>query len=192
MKNCKTCNAFIAKSAKVCPSCGAKQKNPLTKLWIIAASVIIIIAVVALSSGEDEVQNDILNYVNEEISDISDIQDKVYEAYENARENSEDDAEFYDMLLEDVIPSSQELIDDAESISPETPEVQEIHEFYISAVNEQHNGFTMLLAAIENYDTAQIAEANEKLNSARKNMRTYDKKLDALAKEHGVEITDAD
>lgn len=29
MTKCKTCGADIAKSAKVCPACGAKQKNRL-------------------------------------------------------------------------------------------------------------------------------------------------------------------
>lgn len=30
---CKTCNQFIARSAKICPSCGAKNKKPILKRW---------------------------------------------------------------------------------------------------------------------------------------------------------------
>ena len=28
MKNCKTCGANMAKKAKICPQCGAKNKKP--------------------------------------------------------------------------------------------------------------------------------------------------------------------
>ena len=34
MKNCKTCGTQIAKSAKTCPSCGAKNKKPPVALII--------------------------------------------------------------------------------------------------------------------------------------------------------------
>ena len=43
MEKCKTCGTEIAKSAKTCPSCGAKVKKPIyTKWWIWLIAVIII------------------------------------------------------------------------------------------------------------------------------------------------------
>jgi len=52
MKSCKACGAEIAKSAKVCPHCGAKQKG---KLGIIAIVVVVIIILAALlGSGDAE------------------------------------------------------------------------------------------------------------------------------------------
>lgn len=51
--SCKTCGAEMAKSAKVCPSCGAKNKKPLyKKWWLWAILVVIIIAIV--SAGKNE------------------------------------------------------------------------------------------------------------------------------------------
>lgn len=44
MVNCKHCGAPIASSAKVCPSCGAKNKQPIYKKWWFY----LIIAVVAI------------------------------------------------------------------------------------------------------------------------------------------------
>lgn len=49
MKICKTCGTEIAKSAKVCPKCGAKQKKPVG--LIILAVVVVIGLIGAFGSG---------------------------------------------------------------------------------------------------------------------------------------------
>lgn len=44
--NCKTCNAEIAASAKLCPGCGAKNKKPFyTKWWVWVIAIVIIAAI---------------------------------------------------------------------------------------------------------------------------------------------------
>lgn len=48
MKNCKYCGAEIAKNAKTCPSCGAKQKKPTA---LIIALIIAVIIIISLTSG---------------------------------------------------------------------------------------------------------------------------------------------
>ncbi len=46
MKNCKHCGAEIAASAKVCPSCGGKNKKPIYKrIWFIVLALIIILGI---------------------------------------------------------------------------------------------------------------------------------------------------
>ena len=51
MTTCKTCGKEMAKNAKVCPHCGAKNKKPIfTRPWFIAIVVIIII-IAAITSG---------------------------------------------------------------------------------------------------------------------------------------------
>lgn len=55
MKNCKSCNAEIAKSAKVCPHCGAKNKPAIYKRpWFILILVILIGGIALGSGGSDE------------------------------------------------------------------------------------------------------------------------------------------
>lgn len=48
MTKCKTCGADIAKSAKVCPSCGAKQKKPVV---LIVIAVIFAIGIIGAALG---------------------------------------------------------------------------------------------------------------------------------------------
>lgn len=55
MINCKTCNAEIAASAKICPSCGAKNKKPIYKRWwFITLVAIVAIVIVANLGGEGD------------------------------------------------------------------------------------------------------------------------------------------
>ncbi len=52
MTVCKSCGAEIAKSAKVCPHCGAKNKKPVYKRpWFIVLIAIVVIAAVASIGG---------------------------------------------------------------------------------------------------------------------------------------------
>lgn len=47
MTTCKTCGKEMAKNAKVCPNCGAKNKKPIP--WFIA--IIVVIVIIAIASG---------------------------------------------------------------------------------------------------------------------------------------------
>lgn len=57
MKACKTCGTMIAKNAKRCPSCGAKNKKPIYKrlwFWILVIAVVgVIIGVIKDSQPID-------------------------------------------------------------------------------------------------------------------------------------------
>ena len=53
MKNCKACGAEIAKSAKVCPKCGAKQKKHRV-LWIVLAVVVLLGILGAIGGGDSK------------------------------------------------------------------------------------------------------------------------------------------
>ena len=56
MINCKTCDAEIAVSAKVCPKCGAKNKKPIYKrVWVWFLVAIILIAVISSTGGDSNV-----------------------------------------------------------------------------------------------------------------------------------------
>lgn len=55
MKQCKTCDGYIAKKAKKCPHCGAKNKKPIFKkwwFWLLIA--VIVISAVGGSGGKND------------------------------------------------------------------------------------------------------------------------------------------
>lgn len=51
LKKCSACGAEISKSAKVCPQCGQKNKEPT---WMIILGVIVVIAIFASIGGGSE------------------------------------------------------------------------------------------------------------------------------------------
>lgn len=76
MTTCKTCGKEMAKSAKVCPSCGAKNKKPFfTKPWFIAIVALIIIGTIASGgkskSGNTTTMADKTNSNNSEVKDTA-------------------------------------------------------------------------------------------------------------------------
>lgn len=53
MVTCKSCGKEIARSAKVCPECGAKNKKPLYKKWWVWVLAVVVIAVIGSAGGND-------------------------------------------------------------------------------------------------------------------------------------------
>lgn len=54
MTTCKTCGAEIAKNAKSCPKCGAKNKKPIYKKWWLYAVIVVAIVIVIATFGGDK------------------------------------------------------------------------------------------------------------------------------------------
>jgi hypothetical protein len=86
------------------------------------------------------------------------------------------------------MPMYKDFLDKLEEVRPATPEVQEVHELYIEAVNMQNNAFLKILAALEQQDYDMIADANEMLAEGRAGIRKYTNELERLAEEHDVEL----
>ena len=79
MTTCKTCGKEMAKAAKVCPNCGAKNKKPFfTKPWFIAIVVIFIIG--AIASGGKSGSTNTNKVANKANSDASEVKDTVAES----------------------------------------------------------------------------------------------------------------
>ena len=58
LKTCKHCGAQIAKSAKVCPACGGKNKKPIfLRAWFIILVVVILLVAIGSSGSGDGSSN---------------------------------------------------------------------------------------------------------------------------------------
>lgn len=90
--------------------------------------------------------------------------------------------------MNEIIPDYTKFIDELESVDIETEELREVHEIYLSGAEQQFNGFVKIVEAIDNQDASMIDEANLMLDEGRENINEYLDKLNALAKEHDVEI----
>ncbi|MGJ7922376.1 hypothetical protein [Neobacillus sp. LXY-4] len=139
----------------------------------------------------DPVQNDLLNYVNKEMTPAYELENKAVLAYESVTgANFLNDQALYDALQMEVIPNYQKFLKEIKSVKIETDELKEIHKLYISGAETQYKAFTTILEALETQDPKLIEEANDLLNQGKKQINDYLNKLDKLADEHNVELKD--
>jgi hypothetical protein len=156
------------------------------KKYIVASFLLMLFL---LSGCGDPVQDDLLDYVNEEMPSLGKEEMKIVGKYEDVTgPNYTDDQTLYDALKVEIIPAYNQYIEDLESVKIETEELRKIHEDYIEAANIQASAFLTVITALENQDSGLINEANQKLNTARKMMRDYQNAVEKLAKEHDVKL----
>ncbi len=165
-----------------------ERKMPFyKKWWMWAIAAFVIFALAFFGSGGGTVQDDLIDYINQDMLDIAPLDEEVHELYEKAR-TSENDYTFYLLLDEQVLPRAKKLTEDAEAISPKTKEVRALHEIYIDAVNTQFQAMTLIMAALESQDYVMVTNANEKLDESRKLYREYQTELEKLMDKHDVEF----
>lgn len=59
MTQCKTCSKEIASNAKICPSCGAKNKKPIYKRpWFIIIAFFVIVSAISGAGDDDSTTTD--------------------------------------------------------------------------------------------------------------------------------------
>lgn len=154
---------------------------------------VILMAVVLLISScfNDPVHDDLVNYINKEIAEIAELESKVAEDWESvSSENYKGSEIMYNALVNGIIDNSEKLVKEAGSITPKTDKLKEVHEMYIAAVNEQHNAFIIVKAALEEgEDSEKISDANKKLKNARKLMLEFMDQIDKLAEKHDLKIS---
>jgi hypothetical protein len=154
---------------------------------VLAVAVFGVFLILAGCGGP--VQDDILNYINEELKTAQELEDRAVFAYEGvAGVNYTDDQTMYDALVNEVIPNYTDLVSELQTVSIETDELKEVHEIYLSGAKLQFSAFEKIIEAIEKQDASLIEEANQLLNEGRQQILDYNDKLDELAKEHDVEI----
>ena len=150
---------------------------------IFLAFIVLIIAVACMN---DPVQDDLLDYINNDLQSLTDLESEATDLYDAAREDTDSDYEMYLMIRDEVLPVARDWMEATEDIEVETEEVREVHEVYIMMVNENYNAMTLMLSALENQDYTLVSQANEKLNNARKLGRDFQSTLKKLMKEHDV------
>ncbi len=94
-------------------------------------------------------------------------------------DNYTDDATMYDVLVA-LVPDIRSFTTDLETIQPSDPALLELHNKYIQGWNDQYNGMTKIIGALENQDYSAMADANQLLASGRALIREYTTGLGAL------------
>lgn len=117
------------------------------------------------------------------------MEEKVVEEYDSVLgDGYTDDMTAFTHLTEVVIPLYKEFINELEKISPKTEEVRAVHETYIAASNSQQQAILVVIEALYHQDFALVIEANEKLATARAEIRSATTAIEDLAEEYGIKL----
>ncbi len=152
---------------------------------------IILLAAVALTvfggCGADPLQDDLINYINNQIPALTKLENTVASEYSAVTSDEKTtDAEFAEKLEDVIIPAEDELIKKAKAIVPATEELNELHTKYINSLSIQREGLDLMLEAAQTSDKSLLASAEEKIEEAEALSSQYLSELTALKMRHGV------
>ncbi|MED4018695.1 MULTISPECIES: hypothetical protein [Sutcliffiella] len=135
------------------------------------------------------VEKDITEYVNEGLLPLADLEEEAIDLFDSVvGYNYTDDYTLYDTLNLEVIPRYQKLLNELEKLKPNTEEVQQVHDIYVSGAKKQYEAMMLILDGIEFQDVSIIEEANLRLAEGRTIIREFQIKLDALIEEYELEM----
>ena len=154
-----------------------------------ATLLALLICITALAGcGSDPVQDDLINYINNQLPALATLEEKVTSEYQAVNDDSEaDDAAFAAKLKDVIIPTATELIAKAKATVPATEEVKNVHNKYIVAVTLQSEAFDILLDAAKKSDGELAKTATAKLKEVERLSKEYIADLETLKKDHNVE-----
>ncbi|NLD39565.1 MAG: hypothetical protein GX654_22155 [Desulfatiglans sp.] len=133
--------------------------------------------------------SDIVNYVNQGLIAISELEQKSLEAYASVTgENATTDQKLLDTLKEFIIPTYKRFLTGLREIRPETLEVRQVHSFYLKAADSTMEGFQMIMIGLENKDYKIIEQGNKKFEEGRNGIEKWRTELIELSKTQGAEI----
>jgi len=156
---------------------------------MITISTLLIFATVLTGCGKaDPVQEDLINYLNNQLPPLTDLAVKVTSEFEAAAvDNNATDATFAAKLKDVIIPASDNLLTKTKAVVPATEKLLKVHSKYIALVTEQHEAYALYLKAAQKNDDATSNTANEKMEHSIKVTDEFLADLETLKKEHKVE-----
>ncbi len=139
------------------------------------------------SCATDRTNMDLVKYVNQDILDIAQLEQKALESYASVTgKNYTTNARIYEALKDDVIPHYRHFVDLLRDINPETQEVRELHGIYIRGTEYLYKGFREKMFGLETKDMYLIRAANRQIEKGRVETDRWRKKLADLCKSYGV------
>ncbi|NOZ13165.1 MAG: hypothetical protein GXO69_05890 [Acidobacteria bacterium] len=162
------------------------KKHILLKLAVSA-----ILGLLLTACGPDPVQDDLIDYINNQIPEFAAAASTIIDNYNAVSgKNFKDDATLYKALREKILPECQKMEIILKKVSPKTDDVKKLHSLYVEAYRHEFKGFLLLKTAIEKQDSGIIPAANAEFKKMKQLQHQWRNKLEELNKKHNVELED--
>ncbi len=139
----------------------------------------------------NKVAPDLVDYVNQGILNISQLEAKAFESYASVTgANYTTDEAVFNALKDEVIPTYKRYLYLLRNIDVQTEDVKNLHLIYIQGAEMIDRGFRAKMSGIENKDENLIIRANEEIAKGYAITEKWRSKLTDLYKTHGVNQED--
>ncbi len=157
----------------------------IKKIMATISTLLILTAV--LTGCGDPVADDMIDYVNNQMKPLAELQSKVAKEFSTATEDENATNEMISAKLKDgIIPVCDELIKKTKAVVPKTEEVSKIHSKYTELVTKQREAMALFLEAFQKNDESLMNTAGEKMEQVGKLSTEYSADVEALKKEHDI------
>ncbi|OZM56385.1 hypothetical protein CIB95_11455 [Lottiidibacillus patelloidae] len=130
-------------------------------------------------------ENDLDTYLDQ-FNEIAHLETEAIESYYSVvGANYTDDAQFYAVISNDVVPKYETFLSELQKIESSNERIQQLHEEYIKGVKFNYEAMKKFLAAVEQQDMNLINSGNVDLNAGKLIIDEYNRGIDALLKEIG-------
>lgn len=134
-------------------------------------------------SSDDEQAQDALDDYRDELSSLGPREQRLLDRYGSVQgKNYTTDRAMYRVVAADL-PKWTQLSDDLQMLEIEDDELADIHSTYIDATSARIRGFTLLLAAMEDYDLRAMADANDAIGEGNQLVREWQQDLEEFMEE---------
>ena len=155
---------------------------------IFALLLMVVMSVTLLAGcGTDPVYEDLSNFLNVEMVEVNAEYEKLT-AEVGTWETLEDDVAIKKSIDDTLLPLVNGSLEKLKDITPETEEVKAIKDKYVKVMKTYKTGFETLSEGCETQEEATINAGSQKLEEAVELLDEYNKALEELAKEHGLEV----
>jgi len=154
----------------------------------IFTKTVLVVCFFLLGCATDNVAWDLVNYVNQDILGIAELERRPLERYAVARAETHPTQQgLYNVLKEEVLPEYKRFLKLLKQIEPKTEEVRKLHHIYICGTECIYRGFKTKMAGLEKKDELIIRAANEEIERGRIKNEKWRRELLTLFAAHRIE-----
>jgi len=149
------------------------------------------LGVVFSQCSSDPIGKDLLNYINNELPKVSQLESDAIDAYRSVSGNNyTGDSVMYFKVKDVVLPKYTEFNTKLQTIVPATEELKKIHGEYVEAAKDQLEAFNFIADALIKQNADEIQKANVDLEKGVALIDGWKKDMLELCKKHNVTIGD--
>ena len=153
--------------------------------WVLCVSILCF----SLSCAGQKIPRDIIQYVNHDIMNISQLETNALKSYASVTGNNyTTDERVHDALKNTVVPFYGRFAELLREISPPTEELRRIHSFYVSGAESMCNGFKLKMVGIEKNDENLIRMGNNQIVAGRDETLKWRTELGILLQKSAVKM----